>query len=164
LTPCPREMGESARRHRILECLFVQALGIPDDDAEEAVGRLEPALSPEAIDRICTFLGHPSRCPHDRPIPQGNCCLTLASGPGGIVQPVAPLSDMAVGDLCEIVLIRPRTHSRLDRLATYGVAPGSRVHLHQKRPAFVIQIGETDLALDGEVARDIFVRRVNDGG
>lgn len=164
MNPCPRELGEAGRRRRLLEVLFLQALGLPGDDAAAAVEQVEPQLSPEAIDRICIFLGHPPRCPHDRAIPQGNCCRTLASGPGGIVQPVSPLTEAAVGDLCEIVLIRPRSHARLDRLGSYGVAPGARIRLHQKRPAYVIQIGETDLALDADVAGDIFVREVEGTG
>jgi Mn-dependent DtxR family transcriptional regulator len=31
-------------------------------------------LSPEATDKICTFLGHPRSCPHGAPIPPGPCC------------------------------------------------------------------------------------------
>ena len=41
----------------------------------------------------------------------------------------------------------------------YGVVPGSVIRLRQKRPSFVIEIEGTSLALDGEVAREIFVRR-----
>ena len=30
--------------------------------------------SPEATERICSFLGHPKACPHGAPIPPGPCC------------------------------------------------------------------------------------------
>jgi Mn-dependent DtxR family transcriptional regulator len=42
--------------------------------AEQAC-RFEHILSPEATDRICTFLGHPRTCPHGSLIPAGPCCL-----------------------------------------------------------------------------------------
>ena len=35
----------------------------------------EHILSPEATDRICSFLGHPRTCPHGSPIPAGQCCI-----------------------------------------------------------------------------------------
>jgi DtxR family Mn-dependent transcriptional regulator len=39
-------------------------------------------LSPEATDKICTFLGHPRTCPHGAPIPPGPCCgISAAAGP-----------------------------------------------------------------------------------
>jgi DtxR family Mn-dependent transcriptional regulator len=42
--------------------------------AEEAC-KFEHILSPEATERICSFLGHPRTCPHGSPIPAGECCL-----------------------------------------------------------------------------------------
>jgi Mn-dependent DtxR family transcriptional regulator len=42
--------------------------------AEEAC-KFEHILSPEATERICTFLGHPRTCPHGSPIPAGECCI-----------------------------------------------------------------------------------------
>jgi DtxR family Mn-dependent transcriptional regulator len=156
-----REMGEAARRRQILTLLLRQALGLSEEDAAAGLGALERSLSPEAYDRICTFLGHPAVCSQGRPIPQGECCRTLAAGAAGVPQPVTPLTSMKVGEACEVVLIRPRNHARLHRLTTYGVVPGVVIRLHQRRPAFVVQVGQTDLALDGDVAADIFVRRLD---
>jgi DtxR family Mn-dependent transcriptional regulator len=34
------------------------------------------------------------------------------------------------------------------------------VRLAQKRPSYVIEIGETTLALDEEIAKEIYVKRV----
>ncbi|MBD3162900.1 MAG: DtxR family transcriptional regulator, partial [Candidatus Eisenbacteria bacterium] len=71
---------------------------------------------------------------------------------------VQPLSEMEVGAVCEVVHIRPEHHARLDRLAAYGLVPRSVIRLHQKRPSYVVQIDETDLAFDAKVAGDIYVR------
>jgi len=156
-----REMGDAARRRQLLTLLLRQALGLSEADTAMGVGALRESLSPEATDRICTFLGHPALCNQGRPIPPGECCRTLAAGPAGVPQPITPLTSIKVGEACEVVLIRPRNHARLHRLTTYGVVPGVLLKLHQTRPAFVVQVGETDLALDTDVAADIFVRRMN---
>jgi DtxR family Mn-dependent transcriptional regulator len=34
--------------------------------------------------------------------------------------------------------------------------------MHQRNPSYVLQIGETTLALDGEVVKDIYVKKVKD--
>jgi len=63
------------RRHRLAERLFMDVLFIRDDAAVESNAcTFEHILSPEVTDRICTFLGHPSTCPHGSPIPPGPCC------------------------------------------------------------------------------------------
>ena len=96
-----RELGESARRRQLLNLLLRSALGLSASDADAGVRALGPILSPEATDRICTFLGHPAVCLEGRPIPPGRCCQTLASGPLGVVQPVMPLTEMKAGETCE---------------------------------------------------------------
>ncbi len=63
------------RRHRLAERLFMDVLFIRDDAAVESNAcTFEHILSPEVTDRICTFLGHPTTCPHGSPIPPGDCC------------------------------------------------------------------------------------------
>jgi Fe2+ transport system protein FeoA len=46
-----------------------------------------------------------------------------------------------------------------NRLAVFGLVPGTEITLLQRRPACVVQVGETELALDREIARRILVRR-----
>jgi hypothetical protein len=41
-----------------------------------------------------------------------------------------------------------------------GVIPGSVVKLAQKHPSFVLEIGEKMLALDEEIVREIYVKKV----
>jgi DtxR family Mn-dependent transcriptional regulator len=143
------------RRHRLAEVLMYSVLQIGNLEMEETACVMEHILSEDSVDRVCTFLGHPTHCPHGGPIPPGRCCrLTTEED-----ERVQPLSEMNVGDLCEVVHIRPRHHARLDRLGAYGLVPKSVVRLHQKRPSFVIQIDETDLALDIDIAGDIYVRK-----
>ena len=64
------------RRHRLAERLFIQTFKVYDEkEVAEQACKFEHILSPEATDRICTFLGHPRTCPHGSPIPAGGCCV-----------------------------------------------------------------------------------------
>ena len=62
------------RRARLAETLFQTTLGMNRRAAEKEACRFEHVLSVEATERICTFLGHPARCPHGHVIPLGTCC------------------------------------------------------------------------------------------
>src|SRR6266487_4260539 len=63
------------RRHRLAERLFTDSLALESEtEIEQQACKFEHILSPEATDKICTFLGHPKTCPHGAPIPAGECC------------------------------------------------------------------------------------------
>src|SRR6201993_252579 len=76
LTPRGRERaGSIIRRHRLAERLFTDSLAMDSEsEIEEQACKFEHILSPEATDKICTFLGHPRTCPHGALIPPGPCC------------------------------------------------------------------------------------------
>ena len=144
------------RRHRLAERLLFDVIHVDSAAMEAGACELEHAhiLSEEATDRVCAFLGHPPTCPHDRPIPRGRCCEKFSSE----VRPlVTPLSDGSIGGDYRIVFIASRSHRRLDRLCSLGVVPGAQLHLHQRLPAFIVRVGGTDIALESDIAADIFV-------
>jgi putative ABC transport system ATP-binding protein len=69
------------RRHRLAERLFTDSLALESEsEIEQQACKFEHILSPEATDKICTFLGHPKTCPHGAPIPKGNCCEAQTGG------------------------------------------------------------------------------------
>ncbi len=144
------------RRHRLAERLLFDVIHVDSAAMEAGACELEHAhiLSEEATDRVCAFLGHPPTCPHDRPIPRGRCCEKFTHE----VRPlVTPLSAGSIGTEYRIVFIASGLHRRLDRLCALGVVPGARLRLHQRLPAFIVQVGGTDIALEPEIAADIFV-------
>jgi DtxR family transcriptional regulator, Mn-dependent transcriptional regulator len=144
------------RRHRLAERLLSDVIHVDPAAMEAGACELEHShiLSEEATDRICAFLGHPPTCPHDRPIPRGRCCEKLA---GDLRPLVTPLAEGDIGGRYRVVFIASTAHRRLDRLCALGVAPGAVLRLHQRRPAFVVQLRETELALEPDIAADIFV-------
>ena len=69
----------------------------------------------------------------------------------------ARLLDVAVGATVEIASITSRFPARLERLATYGIVPGSEVTLVARMPSCVISCGASSVALDDDIAREIAV-------
>ena len=69
-----RRARDVVRRHRLAERLFTDTFAIADADADSQACKFEHIISPELDEKICTFLGHPTTCPHGNPIPRGQCC------------------------------------------------------------------------------------------
>jgi len=63
------------RRHRLLEKLFVDLLGLDAASACDEASKLELLLSDHTINRICAVFNHPTTCPCDKPIfSDERCC------------------------------------------------------------------------------------------
>lgn len=146
------------RRHRLAERLFHDVLDVGMEESEETACEIEHFLSPSVTDSVCSFLGHPPTCPHGKRIPRGDCCLKYKSDFRPLVM---QLKEMEVGLKGRIVFIRPSESTRLERLASMGIVPGSIIKLKQKRPSFVLEIDETTLAVDKLIAEEIYVKEDN---
>jgi DtxR family Mn-dependent transcriptional regulator len=152
-----RRARDVVRRHRLTERLFRDLLDLGESTMESQACELEHILSPEATASVCTLLGHPPTCPHGKPIPPGECCGAFHR----TVRPlVTGLPSFELGATGRIVFIAPKFHDRMDRLAALGVIPGSEIRLHQRSPSYVIEVGETTIALDPEIAREIYVKPI----
>ncbi len=145
------------RRHRLAERLFTDVFDLSGDIVHEDACKMEHILSKELTDSVCTFLGHPPTCPHGKPIPRGECCKKYKVD----VQPVVVrLADFEVGHKGKILFITPSEAARIGRLSSIGIIPGTIIKLIQKRPSIVLQVDETTIAVDPELAREIFVKKV----
>ncbi len=147
---------EIVRRHRLTERLLHEIFEMSEEEVEEEACKLEHILSPGVTESVCTFLGHPPTCIHGKPIPRGECCSKFKKEMKPLV---IPLEELGLGEEGRIVFIAPKSHQRLDRLSTMGIVPGSVLRMHQKNPSYVIQVGETTLALDKDIVRNIYVKK-----
>lgn len=143
---------ELIRRHRLMEILLAKVFGISRAGADRMACDIEHILDSEATDSLCAFLGHPALCPEGHPIPPGPCC---AGGDRALRTPIRAASEVPAGTRGRILYLRSRNPGRLDTLSSLGIVPGSEVVIHQIRPALVLRVGETDIALDPAVASDI---------
>ncbi|HJW85640.1 MAG TPA: metal-dependent transcriptional regulator [Candidatus Brocadiaceae bacterium] len=145
------------RRHRLAERLLNDVLEVKDDAMDSNACKFEHFLDEEVTTSICTLLGHPTSCPHGKAIPPGSCCEKTRQE---IKPVVSPLTELRSGDVAKISYIATKYHERLDRLSSMGLLPGVQIRLHQRQPTYIIQMGETQIALDTAIARDIYVRLV----
>ncbi len=145
------------RRHRLAERLLNDVLEVKEETMDSSACKFEHFLDEEVTTSICTLLGHPVSCPHGKAIPPGDCCEKASRE----IKPVVmPLTDLRSGDKAKVSYIVTKHHERLDKLSSMGLLPGVQIRLHQKQPTYVIQMGETQIALDNAIARDIYVRLV----
>lgn len=144
------------RRHRLAEQLFTEVFELNGESVDADACKMEHILSEELTDRVCTFLGHPPKCPHGKPIPRGECCKKYKVE----VEPlVVRLADFEVGLNGRIVFIISSETFRLNKLSSMGITAGSVIKLLQKRPSFVIQVDESSIAIAPEIAKEIYVKR-----
>lgn len=142
------------RRHRLAEVLFREVFDLSEEGLESSACTFEHIISSELVDRLCTFLSHPTHCPHGRKIPEGECCRKKHLE----VQPlVERLSDVIPGKTVKIHYITPSSRKILHKLSSIGVIPGIRVKLLQKNPAFVLDLDGNLIALDKDLAQNIYV-------
>ena len=146
------------RRHRIAERLLNDVLEMRGDEFERGACQFEHFVNEEIIASICTLLGHPAVCPHGNKIPQGQCCLSAKKNLEPII---SPLSAIKAGKMVKVVYITTKSHASLDRLSGIGVIPGLELTIHQKFPSMILQYGETQLALDNDIAKNVFVRIIH---
>lgn len=145
------------RRHRLAEVLLNNLFDLDNQQIETSACQFEHILTKAVTESVCTFLGHPPVCPHGRAIPRGECCDRIRTE----IRPlVMRLSDASLSDLLRIVFITPKSKKRLEKLSSLGIVPGSRIRLLQRKPSFVLQIGETTIAVDRDITDEIFVKRI----
>lgn len=145
------------RRHRLAEKLFTDVLQVSYEDSEEASCKFEHILSDEVVDSVCSFLGHPPLCPHSKQIPKGACCNAIQTS----IKPlVIPLAKLDVGKEAKITFISSFHPERLQKLSTLGLVPGENLKIIQKSPSFVLKIGELNIAMDCEIASEIYVKQI----
>ena len=122
---------------------------------EETACQFEHLLREDVEESICTLLGHPRFCPHNRPIPPGRCCKESVKTLKSVV---SDLADVKKGAKGKVAYLCTRDNRKLQKLMTMGVLPGVAIEVIQNFPSFVFQVGNTQIAVDKEMARDIFLR------
>jgi DtxR family Mn-dependent transcriptional regulator len=145
------------RRQRLAERLFSDVFEMSDDSVVNDACKMEHILSEELTESVCTFLGHPPTCPHGKLIPRGECCKKLKIE---VTPVVTRLPEFEVGSTGKITFIVPSDPSRISKLNSLGISAGSIIKLIQKKPSCVLQIDETTVAIDPEIAKEIYVKKV----
>lgn len=144
------------RRHRLAERLLNDIFKVRRKNMDEVSCKFEHLLHEGIEDRVCALLGHPTACPHGKPIPPGKCCSQKHDK--AIARFIAPVSDLKVKDKGRVVYLQAQDHSRMQKLISIGILPGMPVELIQKFPSYVISLGAAEFAIDKQLASAIYVR------
>lgn len=114
---------------------------------------------------LCSLVRCPS-CDYEFPErPQSVSWVARLLGRFRPAPPAAPqrvrdLRQLAAGARARVLGLGGADATRHNRLAVFGLVPGSELELLQCRPAYVVRIGETELALDAEIAGEVLVEEL----
>ena len=151
------EARNCIRRHRLAERLFVDVLDIKKRLVHETSCKFEHLLHKGLDENVCILLGHPKRCPHGKPIPEGDCCKDIRKAPKKLIM---PLSELEVNKRARVSHLQTQDHEVLQKLIAIGTLPHTDIKLIQKFPSYVFQIGKSQFAIDKELASCVYVRVV----
>jgi DtxR family Mn-dependent transcriptional regulator len=139
------------RKHRLLERLLVDFLGLPWDDVHDLACKLEHYISMDVADQIEKALGYPTTCPHGNPVD-----ATIEDGS-------RRLSDTDIGVPLTIVKVTDEREEFLVYLGQIGLLPGINIVITDKTPFGDVMTLEVDgnergTAVGKEVATAVYVR------
>ncbi len=73
---------------------------------------------------------------------------------------VVALTELKPGEKGEIAYLAATDVSKMQKLMSMGVLPGCDLLLTRTYPSYIFKVGHSEFAVDGELAREIFVRKV----
>jgi DtxR family Mn-dependent transcriptional regulator len=149
------EAKNCIRRHRLAERLFSDVLDLKGKSVHEKSCKLEHMLHKGLDENICTLLGHPSTCPHGKPIPEGKCCKGIKRAPKKLIM---PLTDLGRNKKAKVSYLQTENRSSLQKMIAMGILPKTKINLIQKFPSYVIQVGKSQFTIDKELAGNVYVR------
>jgi|TARA_B100000959_G_C14866915_1_gene576659 Fe2+ transport system protein FeoA len=69
------------------------------------------------------------------------------------------ITELNVGERCKIINLETNNEKRLQKLLSMGILPGRNIEILQKFPSHILQVGQTQYAVDKGIADAIYVER-----
>lgn len=110
------------RRHRLVECLLVDKLGMAWHEVHGEAHKIEHAISARVEEAMAKALDYPDYCPHGHPI----CPVDLRE--------LLRLSDLETGQGGTVAQISEVKEEVLPYLDSMGVRPGSAISVKDIAP------------------------------
>lgn len=139
-------------RHRVVECLLVDVLGIEWYLCHEEAARLEHAVSDRVVERILEIIGEKSTCPHGNPIP----------GRGVPREDLVPISQVPAGSEVVVERLTETIEENFDwmlYLGRHGIDPGRAISVVAIAPdgTLTLNVGGSNVALGAALAENVYV-------
>lgn len=123
LTPEGRRLAHTMlRRHRLVECLLVDKLGMGWFEVHTEAHKIEHAISARVEEALAKALDYPEFCPHGHPL----CPVD--------VREMRRLSEMDTGESGVIAQISELKEEVLPYLDNNGIRPGVRIAIKDIAP------------------------------
>ena len=144
LTPEGRRLAHTMlRRHRLVECLLTDKLGMAWHEVHGEAHRLEHAVSARVEEAVAKALGYPDYCPHGHPI----CPVDLRR--------TRRLTELEPGERGEVAQVSELKEEVLPYLDGLGIRPGVRVSVKDAAPLegpFTVETEEGVASIGRELA------------
>jgi DtxR family Mn-dependent transcriptional regulator len=138
------------RKHRLLERLLVDFLGLPWDEVHDLACKLEHYIAMDVADRVEKALGYPKTCPHGNPID-----ATIDDGS-------IRLAEYGAGERLVITKVTDEREEFLKYLGQIGLLPGVCMEITERTPFgdvmnLTVEGRERPVAVGKEVATAVYV-------
>ena len=144
LTPEGRRLAHTMlRRHRLVECMLVDQLGMAWYDVHAEAHKIEHAISSRVEEALAKSLDYPDYCPHGNPI----CPVDLRT--------TKPLSELHTGEAGVVAQISELKEEVLPYLDKIGIRPGVALSVKDIAPLegpMTIEAGSEPTSLGKELA------------
>ena len=154
------------RKHRLAECLLVEIIGVPWDEAHAEACRLEHVVSDTVERRLLDLLGHPTVSPFGNPIPALAELGPQDSGPSTRPPATSTLGEAATETVAHVQVVRiDETAQAVDGFLTafrrVGLHPGGTVKCRRRDGQILVGSAGEYLEVSPEMAEHILVAAVN---
>lgn len=144
LTPDGRRLAHTMlRRHRLVECLLVQTLGMAWHEVHGEAHKIEHAISARVEEAMAKSLDYPDYCPHGHPI----CPVDLRQ--------LRRLTELEAGETATVAQISEVKAAVLPYLDSIGIRPTAEVSIKDVSPLegpMTVETGSGITSLSREVA------------
>jgi DtxR family Mn-dependent transcriptional regulator len=153
LTGAGRQISDRLlRRHRLIERMLTEMLGMEWYKVHDEAERLEHAVSDDLERKLIQKLGEEGSCPHGIEINTGAAQRRKA----GLVL----LAEVPAGTRVKVVAIYERDRALLEYLDGLGIRPGSQAQVLSRNydETMVLDLGARQVHLGQAAAKRVWVR------
>jgi DtxR family Mn-dependent transcriptional regulator len=154
LTPDGRRLAHTMlRRHRLVECMLVDQLGMAWYEVHAEAHKIEHAISSRVEEALAKSLDYPDYCPHGHPI----CPVDLRT--------TKPLSELEAGEAGVVAQISELKEDVLPYLDKIGIRPGVALSVKDIAPLegpMTVETGGEPTSLGKELAGLVRVTQGDD--
>lgn len=137
LTPQGHRLAiQVVRAHRLFERYLAYETSVPPHEVHELAHRLEHSLTPQQVEQLDAYMGHPLADPHGDPIPSSSGEMPALEGQS--------LVEFPIGKPAQIVHVEDEPSQVYAQIVAEGLRPGMVVTVVERSPTRVVLESDTE--------------------